>query len=107
MLRFLITCGPFTGHLYPQIRVALAPADRGRDVAVYSHASTRTAVEGEGLRLLPFIHVDEWRCERVILSRAPCYFSRPSSCFKPDRSISKAAAAIPLESGHGEVTNSN
>jgi MGT family glycosyltransferase len=65
MSRFLITCWPFVGHLYPQISVAHALRDRGHDVAVYSHESTRSVVEGEGFTLFPFVHVDERRYERI------------------------------------------
>ena len=65
MARFLITCWPFVGHLYPQISVAHALRDRGHDVAVYSHESTRPVVEGEGFTLFPFVHVDERRYERI------------------------------------------
>ena len=65
MYRFLITCWPFVGHLYPQISVAHALRDRGHDVAVYSHESTRSVVEGEGFTLFPFVHVDERRYERI------------------------------------------
>ena len=65
MARFLITCWPFTGHLYPQISVALALRDRGHQVAVYSHESARAVVESEGFELFPFVHVDERRYERI------------------------------------------
>lgn len=65
MSRFLITCWPFAGHLYPQISVALALRDRGHEVAVYSHESTRAVVESQGFRLFPFKHVDDQRYERI------------------------------------------
>jgi MGT family glycosyltransferase len=65
MARFLITCWPFVGHLYPQISVAHALRDRGHDVAFYTHGSTRSIVEGEGFMLFPFAHVDERRYERI------------------------------------------
>ncbi len=65
MSRFLITCWPFTGHLYPQISVALALRDRGHEVAVYSDESARPVVEGQGFTLFPFVHVDRQRYERV------------------------------------------
>jgi MGT family glycosyltransferase len=65
MARFLITCWPFVGHLYPQVSVAHALRDRGHDVAVYSHESARPVVEGEGFKLFPFNHVDERRFERI------------------------------------------
>jgi MGT family glycosyltransferase len=65
MSRFLITCWPFVGHLYPQISIAHALRDRGHEVAFYTHESTRPVVEGEGFRLFPFVHVDEHRWERI------------------------------------------
>jgi MGT family glycosyltransferase len=65
MSRFLITCWPFTGHLYPQISVALALRERGHEVAVYSDESARAVVEGQGFTLFPFVHVDRERYERV------------------------------------------
>lgn len=65
MSRFLITCWPFVGHLYPQIGIAHALRDRGHEVAFYSHGSTRPVVEGEGFTLFPFVHVDEQRYERI------------------------------------------
>jgi MGT family glycosyltransferase len=65
MARFLVTCWPFVGHLYPQISVAHALCDRGHEVAVYSHESARAVVEGEGFMLFPFEHVDDQRYERI------------------------------------------
>src|ERR1700761_8909231 len=65
MARFLITCWPFVGHLYPQMSVALALRDRGHEVAFYTHASTRPVVEGEGFTLFPFVQVDDRRYERI------------------------------------------
>lgn len=65
MSRFLITCWPFVGHLYPQISVAHALRERGHEVAVYTHASAREVVESEGFTLFPFEHVDEQRYERI------------------------------------------
>jgi MGT family glycosyltransferase len=65
MARFLITCWPFVGHLYPQMSVAHALRDRGHEVAFYTHESTRSIVEGEGFMLFPFEHVDDQRYERI------------------------------------------
>ncbi len=65
MARFLVTCWPFVGHLYPQISVARALRERGHEVAFYTHESTRQVVEGEGFKLFPFVHVDEARYERI------------------------------------------
>lgn len=65
MARFLITCWPFVGHLYPQISVAHALRARGHRVAIYTHASARNVVESEGFTLFPFVQVDEQRYERI------------------------------------------
>ena len=65
MARFLVTCWPFVGHLYPQISVANALRDRGHEVAFYTHESARAVVEGVGYQLFPFVHVDDRRYERI------------------------------------------
>jgi len=65
MARFLVTCWPFVGHLYPQISVAHALRERGHDVAFYTHESARQVVEGERFTLFPFEHVDQRRYERI------------------------------------------
>ena len=77
MARFLITCWPFVGHLYPQMSVAHALRDRGHDVAFYSHESTRAVVEGEGFTLFPFVHVDERRYERIHALEAQVPVTQP------------------------------
>ncbi|HYI92554.1 MAG TPA: glycosyltransferase [Bryobacteraceae bacterium] len=65
MARFLVTCWPFVGHLYPQISVAHALRKREHEIAFYTHESTRSVVEGENFRLFPFVNVDERRYERI------------------------------------------
>jgi MGT family glycosyltransferase len=65
MSRFLVTCWPFVGHLYPQIAIAHALRNRGHEVAFYTHESTRPVVEAEGFTLFPFVNVDERRYERI------------------------------------------
>ncbi|HEY2844373.1 MAG TPA: glycosyltransferase [Bryobacteraceae bacterium] len=65
MARFLVTCWPFVGHLYPQISVARALRERGHEVGFYTHESARRVVESEGFQLFPFVHVDEARYERI------------------------------------------
>ena len=65
MSRFLVTCWPFVGHLYPQISVARALRERGHEVAFYTHESTRPVVEREGFTLFPFVHIDDRRYERI------------------------------------------
>jgi len=65
MARFLVTCWPFVGHLYPQVSVAHALRARGHEVAFYSHESARPVVEGQGYRFFPFVRVDQGRFERI------------------------------------------
>jgi MGT family glycosyltransferase len=78
MARFLITCWPFVGHLYPQISVAHALRERGHEVAIYSHESARPVVEGEGFTIFPFVHVDEQRYERIHALEAEVPPTQPS-----------------------------
>lgn len=78
MARFLITCWPFVGHLYPQMSVAHALRERGHDVAFYSHRSTRAVVEGERFTLFPFDHVDERRFERIHALEAKVPATQPT-----------------------------
>jgi UDP:flavonoid glycosyltransferase YjiC (YdhE family) len=59
--RILITCWPFTGHLLPQMSIAMALRDRGHDVAFYSGEAVRATVEGEGFRFFGFQQVDQER----------------------------------------------
>lgn len=59
--RFLIACWPFTGHLLPQMAIAIALRERGHEVAFYSGDAVRATVEGEGFEFFPFEHVDQER----------------------------------------------
>ena len=65
MARFLITCWPFVGHLYPQMSMAHALRDRGHDVAF------------EGFALFPFVHVDQRRYELIHALEAQVPASQP------------------------------
>jgi MGT family glycosyltransferase len=64
--RFLVTCWPFTGHLLPQMSIALALRERGHDVAFYSGEAARTLVEGEGFELFAFERLDQERAFRAM-----------------------------------------
>jgi len=77
MARFLVTCWPFVGHLYPQISVALALRERGHEVAFYTHESARAVVEGEGFTLFAFDHVDAQRYERIHTLEAEVPVTQP------------------------------
>jgi MGT family glycosyltransferase len=57
--RFLITLWPFTGHLLPQVSIALALRERGHEVAFYSGESVRSHVEGQGFPFFAFERVEE------------------------------------------------
>jgi MGT family glycosyltransferase len=57
--RFLFTLWPFTGHLLPQMSIALALRERGHQVAFYSGEAARSTVEGEGFEFFGFERVDQ------------------------------------------------
>ena len=59
--RFLFTLWPFTGHLLPQMSIAMALRDRGHHVAFYSGEAVRATVEAEGFRFFAFQEVDQER----------------------------------------------
>jgi MGT family glycosyltransferase len=59
--RVLITLWPFTGHLLPQLSIALALRERGHEVAFYSGEAIRATVEQEGFELFAFERVDQER----------------------------------------------
>jgi N-glycosyltransferase StaG len=59
--RFLITLWPFTGHLLPQISIAIALRERGHEVAFYSGEAVRSIVEGKGFQFFGFEHLDQER----------------------------------------------
>jgi UDP:flavonoid glycosyltransferase YjiC (YdhE family) len=59
--RVLITCWPFTGHLLPQLSIAIALRERGHEVAFYSGEAVRSIVEGEDFRLFGFERLDQER----------------------------------------------
>lgn len=59
--RFLITLWPFTGHLLPQIAIALALRERGHEVAFYSGEAARASVEEHGFPFFAFEALDQER----------------------------------------------
>ncbi|MGD1057744.1 MAG: glycosyltransferase [Solirubrobacteraceae bacterium] len=59
--RFLITLWPFTGHLLPQLSIAMALRERGHEVAFYSGEAVRDPIEREGFELFPFQRLDQER----------------------------------------------
>ncbi len=57
--RVLFTLWPFTGHLLPQISIALALRERGHEVAFFSGSAVRPIVEGRGFTFFGFQQLDE------------------------------------------------
>ena len=66
MSRFLITLWPFTGHLLPQMSIAVALRERGHEVAFYSGEAVRETVEAEGFAFFGFDRVDQERAFRAM-----------------------------------------
>ncbi len=66
--RVLITLWPFTGHLLPQMSIALALRERGNEVAFYSGEAVRERIESEGFRMFGFDKVDEVRAFELMHS---------------------------------------
>jgi hypothetical protein len=66
--RFLIACWPFTGHLLPQMSIAMALRERGHKVAFYSGEAVRATVQGEGFEFFAFEEVEEQRITRLVES---------------------------------------
>lgn len=64
--RILITLWPFTGHLLPEMAIALALRERGHEVAFYSGEAVRERVESEDFELFGFSRVDERRAFELV-----------------------------------------
>lgn len=64
--RFLITLWPFTGHLLPQISIAIALRERGHEVAFYSGEAVRATVEQQGFEFFAFRRLDQERGFRTM-----------------------------------------
>jgi MGT family glycosyltransferase len=62
--RVLFTLWPFTGHLLPQMSIAVALRERGHDVAFYSGEAVRSTVEQEGFEFFGFERLDQERAFR-------------------------------------------
>jgi MGT family glycosyltransferase len=62
--RVVFTLWPFTGHLLPQLSIAVALRERGHDVAFYSGDAVRSTVEQEGFEFFGFERLDEERAFR-------------------------------------------
>ena len=66
--RILITLWPFTGHLLPQMSIAIALRERGHEVAFYSGEAVRATIEREGFEFFGFERVDERRAFELVHS---------------------------------------
>jgi UDP:flavonoid glycosyltransferase YjiC (YdhE family) len=64
--RFLVTCWPFTGHVFSQMSLVLALRERGHEVAFYTGEHARATIEAAGVRVFPFRSVDEARVYSLI-----------------------------------------
>jgi|SRR5579862_1324807 len=58
MSRFLFTCWPFEGHVFPQMAIASALRRHGHEVAFYTGNEARRIIEPEGIPLFTFEAVD-------------------------------------------------
>lgn len=61
MARFLVTCWPFVGHVFPQMSIAIALRDRGHEIAFYTGETARATIEPHGFEVFPFQNVNEER----------------------------------------------
>jgi len=66
MARFLLTCWPISGHLYPNIALAHALRKRGHEVGIYTGPSAQAVVRGEGFEFFPFHKVDGKKFDRIL-----------------------------------------
>src|SRR3954451_14104051 len=67
-MRFLFTCWPFEGHVFPQMSIACVLRERGHEVAFYTGEAARPVIEGAGIPVFSFAHVDEGRATGLIRS---------------------------------------
>jgi MGT family glycosyltransferase len=65
MSRFLVTCWPFEGHVFPQMAIATALRRQGHEVAFYTGPEARRLVEPEGIPVFPFEAVEASHYLRV------------------------------------------
>jgi MGT family glycosyltransferase len=77
-VRFLVTCWPFEGHVFPQLAVAQALKARGHEVAFYSGEAARPHIEAAGVRFFGFADLDENAYQRVQAREAESGMRRQS-----------------------------
>jgi MGT family glycosyltransferase len=64
--RFLVTCWPFEGHVFPQMAIATTLRRHGHEVAFYTAPAARRFIEPEGFQVFPFEAVEETHYLRVL-----------------------------------------
>ena len=84
MARFLLACYPVSGHLNPNLAVASALRARGHEVAIYSGALAREAVQGEGFTYFPY---DQAIDQHLM----PIWFPDPKNTLASDIPIERSA----------------
>ncbi len=65
MSRFLFTCWPFEGHVFPQMAIATALRRHGHEVAFYTGPEARRFIEPEGIPVFAFEAVEASHYLRV------------------------------------------
>src|SRR5262249_37592889 len=76
--RFLVTCWPFEGHVFPQVSIAMALRERGHEVAFYTGEAARPTIEAAGFPVFGFRAVDEARvCSLIEALEKGASGSRP------------------------------
>ena len=69
LMRFLVTCWPFTGHVLPQLAVARRCGSAGTRSRSTRGGPPRRLIEAEGFAVHPLTRVDEdevYRCVRLL-----------------------------------------
>jgi MGT family glycosyltransferase len=69
MARLLLCVWPWPSHYFPMLAIAGALRERGHEVAFYTGARARPAVEGEGFTCFPFQAVDDQAVDRLMFAR--------------------------------------
>jgi MGT family glycosyltransferase len=67
--RYVLSVWPWPSHYFPMLAIAGALRERGHEVAFYSGARAREAVEAEGFACFPFQSVDDDRVDRLMFAR--------------------------------------
>ena len=68
MSRILFTVWPLTGHIHPNLAIALELRKLGHEVAFYTGSHAQGMVEGAGFPCFPLRKVDENRIEDLFMS---------------------------------------